>query len=622
MIQKLLVANRGEIAVRIARTARAMGIDTVAVFSDADAGEGYLLEFDESVYVGAAPASESYLNQDAILRAAASSGADAIHPGYGFLAENAEFADSVIAAGLTWVGPTPNAMRMMGLKIEARRFAEAAGVPIIPGFDGSQDAEEMRSAAEKLGYPVMLKASAGGGGKGIRIATGPEDFDSALREATDESSRAFGDSDMIVERYITQPRHVEVQVIGDSLGSLIHLGTRECSLQRKHQKVIEEAPAINLSDKTRASITGAAVTLGSSIGYENAGTVEFIVDAENEEFFFLEMNTRLQVEHPVTEEITGLDLVELQLLVAAGAPLPLSQNEVRFVGHAFEARINAEDPSSGFMPQTGPIFATTVPDGVRWETGLITDVSPHYDSMLAKLVVHADTRDGARQKLVIGLEGLHLAGPRTNQGFLHWLLQQPEVVAGTATTRFVDEIEVPTPTPPTSAFGAAAQLVHETEIPAAGPWGLGLRLTPHRRESVVLLGYKGVTERVLPEVMSGVIGSVGPTHAAVTMGGETYTFERVGREQDWRSKAEGVTDTTSELVTAPFPGLIATVDVKEGQSVVAGDLLVTLEAMKMLHPVKASGSGVVASVLVEVGAIVGSDAVLVRFEEMTESNEE
>jgi 3-methylcrotonyl-CoA carboxylase alpha subunit len=622
VIQKLLVANRGEIAVRIARTARAMGIVTVAVFSDADAEGGHLLEFDESIHIGPAPASESYLNQDAVLSAAVTAGADAIHPGYGFLAENAQFAERVIAAGLTWVGPTPTAMRMMGLKIEARRLAEAAGVAVIPGFDGSQDAEDMAAAAENLGYPVMLKASAGGGGKGIRIAAGPEDFDTALREATDESSRAFGDSDMIVEQYITQPRHVEVQIVGDSVGSLIHLGTRECSLQRKHQKVIEEAPAVNLSEKTRTSITTAAVTLGSSIGYENAGTVEFIVDAETEEFFFLEMNTRLQVEHPVTEEITGLDLVELQLLVAAGSPLPLKQDEVRLTGHAFEARINAEDPSAGFMPQTGPVFATTVPDGIRWETGLISDVSPYYDSMLAKLVVYGDTRDVARKQLVRALEGLHLAGPGTNQGFLHWLLQQPEVVAGTATTRFVDEIEFRAPVLPTRALGAAAGLVREAQVAVEGPWGLGLRLTPHRRDSAVFLGYKGVTERVLPETTSGVIGSVGPTHAAVTMGGETYTFERVSREQAWRSEAVGSTDATSEFVTAPFPGLIATVDVEEGQSVAAGDLLVTLEAMKMLHPVKASGSGVVASVLVVVGATVGGDAVLVRFEQPKASNKE
>ncbi len=367
---RILIANRGEIARRVIRTAHRLGHETVAVYADPDASAPFVRDATNAVRLGPASLAESYLSITAILSAAEHSGAEAIHPGYGFLSENAAFAGAVEDAGLTWIGPQPAAIRMMGSKIEARRIAHRAGVPVIPGFDDSQDPHTLAEAADQIGYPVLIKAAAGGGGKGIRIAGDPGSFTAALAEASAEAERSFGDRRVIVERYIQRPRHVEVQIVGDQVGTVIHLGTRECSVQRRYQKLLEEAPAPNLVDSTRTGLQKSAVDLAASIGYDSAGTVEFIVDDETGEYYFLEMNTRLQVEHPVTEMVTGLDLVELQIRAACGEPLGIDQGDVRFSGHAFEARINAEDPAANFAPQLGSITHLRVPADVRWDSGV------------------------------------------------------------------------------------------------------------------------------------------------------------------------------------------------------------------------------------------------------------
>ncbi|MFQ5558615.1 MAG: acetyl/propionyl/methylcrotonyl-CoA carboxylase subunit alpha, partial [Acidimicrobiales bacterium] len=378
---RILVANRGEIARRIIRTAHRLGHETVAAHADPDASAPFVAEATRAVRLGPADLGESYLSSEALLEAASRTGATAVHPGYGFLSENAAFARAVESAGLVWIGPHPGAIELMGSKIEARRRAAEAGVPTIAGFDSSQDPTELVAAAERIGYPVLVKASAGGGGKGIRVARAPSELRTALAEAAAESMRSFGDDAVIVERLVEQPRHVEVQVVGDRHGGVIELGTRECSLQRRYQKLLEEAPAPNLADATRRGLRESAVALARSIGYDSAGTVEFIVDAESGEHFFLEMNTRLQVEHPVTEAVTGVDLVELMIRAAAGEPVASTGEPVTLRGHAFEVRINAEDPEAGFVPRTGTVSHLVVPDGVRWDSGIEigTTVTPFYD---------------------------------------------------------------------------------------------------------------------------------------------------------------------------------------------------------------------------------------------------
>jgi acetyl/propionyl-CoA carboxylase alpha subunit len=401
---RILIANRGEIAGRIIRTAHRLRHQTVAAYADPDRDAPFVRAATLRTRLGPADLSASYLSITALLDAAARTGAEAVHPGYGFLAEDGGLAEAVLAAGLVWIGPRPETIACMGSKIQARRVAAHAGLPVIPGYDSSQDPDALRSAAERIGYPVMVKAAAGGGGKGIRIASTPGQLPAALRVAAQEAQRAFGNGDVIVERLIQRPRHVEVQVMGDRHGGVIDLGTRECSLQRRFQKVVEEAPAPNLPGRTESGLRAAARSLAEAIGYESAGTVEFIVDDATGDFFFLEMNTRLQVEHPVTELVTGLDLVELQLLVAQGAHLPVAQHEVTFSGQALEARINAEDPWAGFLPQAGTVLALEVPEDVRWDAGIEagSTVPPHYDPMVAKLITAGRTRELARQRMVAG----------------------------------------------------------------------------------------------------------------------------------------------------------------------------------------------------------------------------
>ena len=634
---RILIANRGEIARRIARTAARLGHESVAVYADPDRDAPFVVEAGTRVRIGPASLADSYLDGERLLAAARSAGATAVHPGYGFLAENAAFARAVGDAGLVWIGPHPRAIEQMGSKIEARRLAAAAGVPVIPGFDRSQDPDELAAASARIGYPVLVKAAAGGGGKGIRIVRSDAGFAGALHEAAREAERAFGDGRLIVERFIERARHVEVQVVGDRHGCVIDLGTRECSVQRRYQKLLEEAPAPGLSESTRSGLCAAARELARAIGYDSAGTVEFVVDDESGDFFFLEMNTRLQVEHPVTEELTGLDLVELQLRCAAGEPLALDQSEVRFLGHAFEVRINAEDADAGFAPQTGVVAHLRVPEGVRWESGIErgSAVTPHYDPLVAKLIVSGPDRDGARRRLARALDELLLGGIVTNAGFQRWLIEQAPVVAGRVTTRLLDECEPPPVADEAQAAGLAAMawVAARDRQRGDGPWGaLGaFRVTPHRPARQVALAdrHGSVHERPVadaaPQLTTHlVVEQDGTTRripasvdlagrsVAVNLRGHTHTFRVLSRSERWApTAAEG--HGSAEDTRAPFPAIVTGTPVRPGDEVAAGDVVVVIEAMKMLHSLTARGAGVVAEVRVAVGDAVESHQVLVTY---------
>jgi acetyl/propionyl-CoA carboxylase alpha subunit len=528
----------------------------------------------------------------------------------------------------------------MGSKIEARRLAQASGVPIIPGFDASQDLADLTAAAGDIGYPVLVKAAAGGGGKGIRIARSPSEFAAALNEAANEAERSFGDRAMIVERYIQRPRHVEVQIVGDHHGHTIHLGTRECSVQRRYQKLLEEAPAPNLPHGTRDRLHTAAVLLARAIPYDSVGTVEFVVDDESGEPYFLEMNTRLQVEHPVTEAVTGVDLVELQIAVATGAPLQLTQDAVTFTGHSFEARINAEDPAAGFAPQIGTIAHLHVPADVRWDSGVVAGsaVLPYYDPMIAKLIVHGADREAARRSLASALDGLVIGGVTTNTGFQRWLVEQDPVVAGRVTTRFLDETEIPGATEPAAAEAAAAWTAARAAARGGAAWSaLGARrTTPHRPgASVVLRAHDGALHEVPApaparwsgssvEISDGISLRRVPAcvdlvarSVAVNVGGHTQTFAVPSRSERWAA-ASAAAHSSARAVVAPFPATVAEVHVERGDTVRGGQPVVVVEAMKMLHTLAAAGDGVVAEVRVAAGEQVASAQVLVTFEDEDE----
>ncbi len=622
---RILIANRGEIARRIIRTAHRLGHETVAVFAEPDRDAPFVSEASNAIAIGPADLGRSYLSIERILDAAARSGSSAVHPGYGFLSENATFARSVTAAGLIWIGPHADAVQRMGSKIEGRRLAVAAGVPIIPGFDDSQDPADLAAAAERIGFPVLVKAAAGGGGKGIRIVHDAASFAGALSEAMSEAARSFGDSAMIVERYVQRPRHVEVQVVGDRHGNVIHLGTRECSVQRRYQKLLEEAPAPNLPEATRSGLCASATELARSMGYDSAGTVEFIVDDDTGGFFFLEMNTRLQVEHPVTELVTGLDLVELMIRSADGEPLPLVQDDVTLRGHAIEARIYAEDPAADFMPQTGTITHLVVPPDVRWDAGVVEGsvVSPHYDAMVAKLIAFGADRTTALTNLRRALDGLLIGGLVTNAGFHRWLVEQAPVIAGRVTTRFLDETEVPDHAEVDEAAAIAARLwsEHVSATADAGPWSSlpSFSTTPHRmRRPIHLEHHTGHVVHV--EVPGGgslrppVVGGVRGRSVAVNVGGDMHTFRVVGRTEAWTPTADESNARAGSIVS-PFPSVVTEVPVTVGQDVHAGDVVVVIEAMKMLHSLRAAGRGTVTEVRVVVGEQVQTNQVLVTFEE-------
>ncbi len=623
MIQKILIANRGEIACRIMRTAREMGIATVAVYSDADTKALHTRSADEAVHIGPSPAAESYLVGEKIIAAAKETGAEAIHPGYGFLSENADFAQAVIDAGLIWVGPKPESIRAMGLKDAAKERMIAAGVPVTPGYLGEdQSVERLKKEADAIGYPVLIKAVAGGGGKGMRKVDAAADFKAALESCRREGKASFGNDEVLLEKWITSPRHIEVQVFGDSHGNVVHLFERDCSLQRRHQKVIEEAPAPGMDEATRTQICAAAVRAAKAVDYEGAGTIEFIADASEglraDRIFFMEMNTRLQVEHPVTEEITGVDLVEWQLRVASGEPIPLKQHELSINGHAIEARLYAEDPAKGFLPSTGRLERLDLNQEndnswlvgrLRVETGVEQDdqISPFYDPMIAKVIAHGPDRATAIDDLSSALHLTEVWPVRSNTPFLVKALEHEEFEAGEITTSFIEkhgDSLMPNEAPSDEDWALAARLMlepdeDEEEIPEAG-----FRLNSSSRESV-WLSHGGETRELRRSELPGVGGFGWHTTDAIAVFSEGGYFEFVHSERgtEHASAADGA-------IHAPMPGKVIAVDVAEGDTVTSGQRLMVLEAMKMEHALTAPFDGTVTELSASAGGQVQVEAVL------------
>ena len=642
-IRRLLVANRGEIAVRIQRTAHRLGIATVAVYSEADAGALHVEMADDAVCLGGAAASESYLDAAKIVAAAQATGADAIHPGYGFLSENPGFAEAVAAAGLIFVGPPAPAIRAMGLKDAAKRAMAEAGVPVVPGYHGeSQDDENLAGAADAIGYPVLIKAVAGGGGKGMRRVEAPEAFAPALESCRAEARAAFGDARVLVEKWIESPRHVEVQVFADAHGNAVHLHERDCSLQRRHQKVIEEAPAPGMTDEVRHAMGAAAVRAAQAIGYVGAGTVEFIADGarglRTDGFWFMEMNTRLQVEHPVTEAVTGIDLVEWQLRVAAGEALPLAQEDVPLRGHAMEARLYAEDPGAGFLPQAGRLSHLAFPEGVRVDAGVRAGdtVSPHYDPMIAKLIAHGPDRAAARARLVRALERTQLAGIVTNLPFLVRLLEDADVAAGRLDTGLIDRRgETLAQDGPVPARTLARAALEAAGLDAADPFaGFTLWAPLDRRVPLdaagevrdVWLRVTGPGRAVLRvddvEMLAERRGGRwwidgAPTPDALRTGDAVVVFDGANRRLALPDPlARGAAATAGgDVVEAPMPGAVRALFVAPGDSVTTGARVAVLEAMKMEQTLAAPRDGTVAEVLVAEGAQVAAGQALIRLAE-------
>ena len=619
MISSLLIANRGEIARRIIRTARRMGVRTVAVYSEADARAPHVREADAAVCIGPAPAAESYLRTEAILAAAKAEGAEAIHPGYGFLSENAAFAEAVSAAGLVWVGPPPAAIRAMGLKDAAKRLMAGAGVPVTPGYLGDDQSEaRLQAEADRIGYPVLIKAVAGGGGKGMRKVESGGDFAAALQSARREAKAAFGDDRVLLETYVTRPRHIEVQVFGDSQGQVVHLFERDCSLQRRHQKVIEEAPAPGMSEAARAAVCGAAVKAAEAVGYVGAGTVEFIADASEglkpDRIWFMEMNTRLQVEHPVTEAVTGVDLVEWQLRIASGEPLPLGQDRIALNGHAIEARLYAENPSAGFLPSTGPLTHFRLPEAqVRADCGVQEggEISPFYDPMIAKLIAHAGTREAAAAALAAACAEVEVWPVKTNAGFLTRCLRHPDFVAGAVDTGFIEaRLEGLLPPADPSPEVLAAAVSPGAEAAGPSPW---TGLTGFRMNA------PAVTRTLLTldgRAFEAELGGAAPALTAHRIGSRTVVFEdgqafAFGPVEAGAGEGSGGGDG---VVRSPMPGRIVAVQARAGQAVSRGAPLVTLEAMKMEHVLTAPFDGTVAELSAETGAQVSEGAVLARLD--------
>jgi acetyl/propionyl-CoA carboxylase alpha subunit len=628
MFASLLIANRGEIACRIIRTARRLGVRTIAVFSDADADAPHARFADEAVWIGASPARESYLDGARIIAAATASGAAAIHPGYGFLSENAAFAEAVIAAGLIWVGPPPTAITAMGLKDAAKRLMAEAGVPVTPGYLGEdQSPARLRREADAIGYPVLIKAVAGGGGKGMRAVAAPAEFDTALASCRREAAASFGDDRVLLETLVARPRHIEVQVFADARGNAVHLFERDCSLQRRHQKVIEEAPAPGMAPDVRAAVCAAALRAAQAVGYQGAGTVEFIADASEglraDRIWFMEMNTRLQVEHPVTEMITGLDLVEWQLRVAAGEALPLSQEEIYIKGWAMEARLYAENPVAGFLPSVGPLIRFRPPaSGVRVDSGVEEggEVSAFYDPMIAKLVAHAPTREGAAAKLADACGRTEVWPVKTNAGFLARCLTEPDFAVGAIDTGFIEArlerlAQPPAPSPFALARAAWASLeARAPPMPDPSPWSPLGELTgfragaPTAREVWLGFGGSAVVASLDPAARTG--GTlIDEGRIVVFEGGETLAFDITSRDLGEQGGAVG--DGT---ILSPMPGRIVSVNVAVGAAVTQGQLLMTLEAMKMEHGLLAPFEGVVAAMDAEVGGQVREGVVLARIE--------
>ena len=642
MFDKILIANRGEIACRVMETAQSMGVACVAVYSDADATAKHVAMADEAVHIGASPPAESYLRGDVIIQAALDTGAQAIHPGYGFLSENPDFVEAVEAAGLTFIGPSAQAIRAMGLKDAAKALMVKAGVPVVPGYHGAdQDDDLLAGEAARMGYPVLIKAVAGGGGKGMRLVEDAGGFADALASARSEAKTAFGNSDVLVEKFVTHPRHIEVQVFGDGTRA-VHLFERDCSLQRRHQKVIEEAPAPGMTPEMRAAMGEAAVKAAEAIGYKGAGTVEFIVDGSGplrgDGFFFMEMNTRLQVEHPVTEAITGVDLVEWQLRVAAGEPLPATQDDLTITGHAFEARLYAEDVPAGFLPATGTLTHLHFPATARADSGVRAGdaISPFYDPMIAKVITHGPTRDVALRRLSQALVQTQVGGTVTNLAFLGALAGHDGFGRGEVDTgliaRDLDALTAMPDPAPRHAVAAAMAVAGLDKVSSTSGFTLW---SPLRRAVPLALG-----DRVL-DVHVEVLGpdaqrwSVdGTTHTAErrqgrwiidghpmphvdSAGGMVTVFDRYGiayRAIDLLDVAASA-GGDGNLIEAPMPGLVKAMFATAGAKVAKGDRLAILEAMKMEHALLAQRDGIVAEVLAATGDQVSAGAALVRLEE-------
>ena len=666
MFDTVLIANRGEIACRVIRTCRRLGIRTVAVYSDADAGARHVRLADCAVHIGGSAPGDSYLRGDAILLAAKQSGAQAIHPGYGFLSENADFADAVESAGLTFIGPKAASMRKMGSKAGAKELMAAAGVPVVPGYTGAdQDPALLQREADGIGYPLMIKAAHGGGGKGMRIVRSASEFAENLISCQREAKNAFGRDRVLLERYIETPRHIEIQVFGDAHGNAIHLNERECSAQRRYQKILEESPSPFLTPELRVRMGAAAVAAARAIDYVNAGTVEFIAGADGG-FYFMEINTRLQVEHPVTEMVTGLDLVEWQLRVAAGEPLPLAQHDIVQHGHAIEVRLYTEDPEKNFLPGSGRLERLMLPaaeHGVRIDAGVEQGdtVTVFYDPMIAKLIVHAQDRPTALAKLAQALSRCDVVGPANNIDFLERLIAHPRVVAGTIDTgyldRHLDEVLTAESEPPVAALAAAAclRLLGEREAAQAevrrsldphSPWALadGWRLG-HASARALWLEWRGtrLELQVLGAAEEFVFERSGSRHAvrllsrsdeALTLridgtpqrlstlrSGDDLIVHVQGRRYRFHPARpygfEGGAESSSDRIRAPMPGRLVAVNVAAGDAVQAQQALIVMEAMKMELTLRAPQAARVAELRATVGEFVEADTVLIRFEEST-----
>ncbi len=649
-IRKLLIANRGEIALRVMKTCRQLGIATVAVYSDADTDAPHTRFADEAVYIGAAAAKESYLNIERIIAAAQQTQSDAIHPGYGFLSENAEFAEACANAGITFIGPSPLAMQQMGLKIAGRKIAVTAGVPTVPGYNGEEQSNAaLRNQMLTIGFPVLIKASAGGGGKGMRVVRLMSEIEEAIDGARREAEKSFGDGALLLEKYIEHARHVEIQILGDTHGNLVHLFERDCSLQRRHQKIIEESPSPAMNDELRARMGAGAVNIGKALHYTNAGTVEFIL-APSGEFYFIEVNTRLQVEHPVTEMITGLDLVKLQIEIAEGKPLPFAQSDLQTSGHAIEARLYAEDPNNDFLPATGTIHDWLLPAiaGLRIDAGIEagSEIGINYDPMLAKLIAHGATREEAIRKLCYALRRLSIQGVTTNQEFLLRLLEHAEFNNGNAHTGFIAEHLAEL------TNVEEAELDRASIIAAALYWqnfwqtsdalmtnlppsyrnnsyrNPSLKLQISNQEVAVLWRHitgnqfevSALDSTVQAQIFSFdlrhiriVIDGVQRSFRLTEVGDQLYVHSALGSRMITRlpryPEVQAATEQGS--ITSPMPGLVAKIFVSVGQSVKAGDPLLILEAMKMEQTMRAAMDGIIETIRVAEGEVVGPGAMLI-----------
>ena len=650
-IRSVLIANRGEIALRVMRTCKRLGIRTIAVYSDADAGSMHARAGDEAIRIGPAPARSSYLDIDAILAAAKRSGADALHPGYGFLSENAAFARRCEEAGLIFVGPSAGSVEKMGSKIESKRIAEAAGVPVVPGYHGgAQDLDGLAQAAQRIGFPVLIKASAGGGGRGMRRVDRAEEFEVALAGAKAEALAAFGDDAVLLEKFILNPRHLEVQLAGDRVGGLVHLFERDCSVQRNNQKVLEEAPAPNLAEAVRRKLYDAALSLGRAIAYNSAGTIEFIMEQGSDSPYFLEMNTRLQVEHPVTELTTGVDLVEWQLLAAAGERLPLAQDQIRQRGHAIEARLTAERADRGFQPVTGELSVVQPPRGLHFDSGVEAGsrIGLYYDSLLAKLIAHGGDREEALARLADGLAELTLLGLPTTQAFLRDAVRHPVFAEGHATTRFIEKVFPDGWTPDADALRrlrAAACVCWSAPETAdvardwVSPWSRrsAVRVTTAVRparlplhvadeygeaDAELRVGRDGILVELdgqtveLPRSRTEADPVAGFAHrrdgAAVSIARDGLALTATIHPRIEMSRADGQLERSGNVVEAPLHGVVARLYVATGDSVRKGTPVLQMEAMKLIHTLKAPVDGRIQSIRCAEGDTVPAGAVLIE----------